>query len=437
VLADRRSYAGILLDVAATVRRAPAGLPMARPGTVRRRVERILAATDLPVRAGWRQRLLVTAAVTPLVAMSAAAIVHGTPSAERPAVAALPAEPEPAAALAATSQQDHEALHVDPAASGRAADPAGERVAEEAQPRSATDVARASPHVASHQSTSGAAFMASRPGLPVVDLDGERSLRLLIASHLAGALEETFTKDIADRIALARDAGGTAPSPRPSSDDLRETRTAEGSRDDRSAVGRQPEDGVFRQRYVGATPADRLVLTAPAAVASAPHASAEQKDIRQTPATSGGRERSACPSLAPVYTWLMQPSETQCIQRCEGLAASLACKAYCAPWFQTRNCVNEAEKIKQTSRARNAASGDRPAATTGPHNSSVPAAQQKDGRARRVSPGYGELGWYAAPKCPGANVNSCIDQLTRVGFEPRVAGPRCSSACLVVSQNIR
>src|SRR4029077_21078571 len=44
VLNDRPSYAGILLDVASNLHPAPAGLAMARPGTVRLRVERILAA---------------------------------------------------------------------------------------------------------------------------------------------------------------------------------------------------------------------------------------------------------------------------------------------------------------------------------------------------------------------------------------------------------
>jgi hypothetical protein len=43
---DRASYAEILLDVASRVGRLPAAVPMARPHTVIRRIERILAATD-------------------------------------------------------------------------------------------------------------------------------------------------------------------------------------------------------------------------------------------------------------------------------------------------------------------------------------------------------------------------------------------------------
>src|SRR5262249_49585904 len=52
-LADRESYAHILLDLAGDVRGAPASLAMARAGTVVRRVERILATNAMPSRSGW------------------------------------------------------------------------------------------------------------------------------------------------------------------------------------------------------------------------------------------------------------------------------------------------------------------------------------------------------------------------------------------------
>jgi beta-lactamase regulating signal transducer with metallopeptidase domain len=80
-LDDRPSYAGILLDVAGRRQRAPAALAMARPATVRRRVERILAAHEAPARAGWRQRVLVAGALLPLVALCAVTLARGAPPA--------------------------------------------------------------------------------------------------------------------------------------------------------------------------------------------------------------------------------------------------------------------------------------------------------------------------------------------------------------------
>jgi beta-lactamase regulating signal transducer with metallopeptidase domain len=101
VVRDRPSYAGILLDVASNVQRAPAGLAMARPRTVRRRVERILAATAVPASIGWRRRALIAITLIPLVAVSAVTIAHGTsPAQPRPGVIALAESPKPSAPLA-------------------------------------------------------------------------------------------------------------------------------------------------------------------------------------------------------------------------------------------------------------------------------------------------------------------------------------------------
>ena len=101
VLQDRPSYAGILLDVASNVQRAPAGLAMARPCTVRRRVERILAATAVPARMGWRRRALIAITLIPPVAVSAATIARGTSTAQPRSVAIAlaesPTQPEPLA----------------------------------------------------------------------------------------------------------------------------------------------------------------------------------------------------------------------------------------------------------------------------------------------------------------------------------------------------
>src|SRR5262249_28378114 len=88
-LDDRPSYAGILLDVAARRQRALAALAMARPSTVRRRIERILAARSVPARLNWRQRMLVATALLPVVALCAVTIARGTPP------VALPTAPTP------------------------------------------------------------------------------------------------------------------------------------------------------------------------------------------------------------------------------------------------------------------------------------------------------------------------------------------------------
>jgi hypothetical protein len=98
MLDDRSSYAGILLDIAGRLQRAPVAIAMARACTVRKRVERILAGTAAPVRMGWRKRALVAAALAPAVIISEGAIVL---SASKP-----PAEPVAAAPSASTAQTD-------------------------------------------------------------------------------------------------------------------------------------------------------------------------------------------------------------------------------------------------------------------------------------------------------------------------------------------
>jgi hypothetical protein len=86
-LADRQSYAHILLDLAGHVRGAPAGLAMARACTVRQRVERILAATAAPRQTGWRTQIMIATTLTPVVALCAGSIARGAPP---QVVAALP-----------------------------------------------------------------------------------------------------------------------------------------------------------------------------------------------------------------------------------------------------------------------------------------------------------------------------------------------------------
>ncbi|KYH01097.1 M56 family metallopeptidase [Bradyrhizobium sp. DOA1] len=76
---DRLSYAEILLDFASTVKPRPVELAMARASTVRARVERIIAATAMPVPVGWRKRLTIGAAIVPAVIVSTGMIAYRTP----------------------------------------------------------------------------------------------------------------------------------------------------------------------------------------------------------------------------------------------------------------------------------------------------------------------------------------------------------------------
>ena len=78
VIADRLSYAEILIDLLQNGRPMPAGLEMARAGTVGLRIERILAATAVPALVGWRKRLLFAAALLPVVLVSAGSITYDT-----------------------------------------------------------------------------------------------------------------------------------------------------------------------------------------------------------------------------------------------------------------------------------------------------------------------------------------------------------------------
>jgi hypothetical protein len=95
VLADRQSYAHILLDLAGNARAAPASLAMARAGTVRRRVERILATTAMPSRIGWRKQLLIASALAPAVAISAGSIARSTSPQAEPVIPGEPLAADP------------------------------------------------------------------------------------------------------------------------------------------------------------------------------------------------------------------------------------------------------------------------------------------------------------------------------------------------------
>jgi beta-lactamase regulating signal transducer with metallopeptidase domain len=73
---DRPSYAEILLGFAKRVQRMPLAVAMARPATVTRRVDRILAGTPVSPALNWRRRALLTASVLPLIALAAGCSLH-------------------------------------------------------------------------------------------------------------------------------------------------------------------------------------------------------------------------------------------------------------------------------------------------------------------------------------------------------------------------
>ena len=86
VVQDRLSYAEILLDLVQHVRRAPAGIEMARACTVRSRVERILAATTAPAKLGWGKRVGTAIVILPVVIVSAGSIAYRMPEVAAPTV---------------------------------------------------------------------------------------------------------------------------------------------------------------------------------------------------------------------------------------------------------------------------------------------------------------------------------------------------------------
>ena len=78
VLDDRLSYAEMLLDLMGGVRRMSPALEMARPCTLRARIERILSATIAPAKVGWRKRFCVVVVVLPVIIVSAGTVAYNT-----------------------------------------------------------------------------------------------------------------------------------------------------------------------------------------------------------------------------------------------------------------------------------------------------------------------------------------------------------------------
>jgi hypothetical protein len=83
-LEDRLTYAEILIAMVRSGGRLPAGVAMARPSTIARRVERILSDTALPTKLGRASRALVAAVLVPVTAIAAGTIVQTTAADREP-----------------------------------------------------------------------------------------------------------------------------------------------------------------------------------------------------------------------------------------------------------------------------------------------------------------------------------------------------------------
>ena len=83
VVRDRPCYAGILLTLQATCNARRQASPWRERVPCARRVERILAATAVPTRMGWRRRAMIAITLIPLVAVSAVTIARSTPAQPR------------------------------------------------------------------------------------------------------------------------------------------------------------------------------------------------------------------------------------------------------------------------------------------------------------------------------------------------------------------
>ena len=75
-LGDRVRYAGVLLDFAGQASPGAVGVAMARPGTVERRIERILTGNRFPPRTGFIERSLAVAGVLCVALIAAVSIAH-------------------------------------------------------------------------------------------------------------------------------------------------------------------------------------------------------------------------------------------------------------------------------------------------------------------------------------------------------------------------
>lgn len=109
---DRVRYAEMLLDFGAKTSRATIGVAMARPWTVHRRVERILAETILPKRIGWKAWSLVVACILPLAAITGGAGAQAPTQTQQ--TTAAPFDPDTIARRQEEQRQPRQEIQIDP-----------------------------------------------------------------------------------------------------------------------------------------------------------------------------------------------------------------------------------------------------------------------------------------------------------------------------------
>ncbi len=79
-LGDGPGYAAVLLEMARRSAPMLGGVAMARPATMRQRIERILAEAERPLAPGWRKRATYAAAVAPMALATAISVSSAAPA---------------------------------------------------------------------------------------------------------------------------------------------------------------------------------------------------------------------------------------------------------------------------------------------------------------------------------------------------------------------
>jgi beta-lactamase regulating signal transducer with metallopeptidase domain len=112
---DRVRYAEILLGFGSKTSRATLSLAMARPKTVRCRVESILAETILPKKMNWKVWSVVVACIVPLAAITVGAAAQVPSQTQETRVSAPAFDPETLRQRQAEQKQSRQEVQIDPA----------------------------------------------------------------------------------------------------------------------------------------------------------------------------------------------------------------------------------------------------------------------------------------------------------------------------------
>lgn len=176
VIDDRLRYSEILLDLGSKAGRSTTRLAMARPETVCRRVEHILAETILPSKMGWKSWSTIVACVVPLAAITAGAV-----------------------AQAPSQNEENKAMTLDP-------DKIAQRLEEQAKPREEIqiDPKILENYVGYYQLGQHAIFTITRQGNDLFSqLTGQRSLQIYPEST-----QKFFAKEVKAQIFLHHQYAG-------------------------------------------------------------------------------------------------------------------------------------------------------------------------------------------------------------------------------------